>query len=65
MITINGIVIPTFVMSENEMTRSLGINANYFKLLEAVGLPYIQVEETRLYNPNGVWKWWNEYRRTG
>jgi len=64
MITINGIVIPTFVMNENEMIRSLGINANYFKLLEAVGLPYIQVEETRLYNPNVVWKWWNEYRRT-
>lgn len=64
MITVNGIVIPTFVMGENEMIRSLGINANYFKLLEAVGLPYIQVEDVRLYNPNGVWKWWNEYRRT-
>ena len=64
MITINGIELPNLIMGEEEMHRSLRISASYLKELERYGLPYIQADESHVYDPVEVWKWYTEYRRT-
>ena len=63
MITINGVPVPSYFMNRDEMLRSLKIGSAYLEKLEEQGLPYIPVEGIRLYDPNKVWKWWEENGR--
>jgi hypothetical protein len=50
-------------MAEGEMSRSLKVGIPYLQYLEENGMPYIDLGDTHVYDPNRVWNWYSEYGR--